>query len=156
MKHRILVVEDEPAVARGVHDALSFNGYTVDLAEDGSSGYLKARDGAFDLIVLDVMLPGMSGLDVLARLRNEGIGSTVLLLTARSQEADRVRGLDLGADDYVVKPFSLAELRARIRSRLRAWDRERGLDAVAVVIRRSEDGSGGTCSGGRWALCASA
>ena len=88
MKQRILVVEDEPAVARGVKDALSFNGYTVDVAVDGPSGYRSARDQAFDLIVLDLMLPGLDGLDVLARLRKDGCTAPILILTARGHEVD--------------------------------------------------------------------
>jgi DNA-binding response OmpR family regulator len=120
MKQRILVVEDEPAVARGVKDALSFNGYTVDVAIDGPAGYRVAREQAFDLIVLDLMLPGLDGLDVLARLRKDGCVAPILILTARGQESDRVRGLELGADDYVVKPFSVRELVARVAAHLRS------------------------------------
>ena len=103
MKHRILVVEDEPAVSRGVRDALSFNGYLVDVAEDGDAGYRMARQHHFDLIILDLMLPGMGGLDVLSRLREEHVSTPVLILTARGQESDRVQGLERGADDYIVR-----------------------------------------------------
>jgi len=120
MKHRILVVEDEPAVARGVKDALSFNGYSVEVAEDGLLGYRRATADAWDLIVLDLMLPGLDGLDVLARLRKEGCAAPILILTARGQESDRVKGLELGADDYVVKPFSVRELVARVGAHLRS------------------------------------
>lgn len=120
MKHRILVVEDEPAVARGVKDALSFNGYSVDVAEDGTAGHRRASAEAWDLIILDLMLPGIDGLDVLARLRKEGCTAPILILTARGQESDRVRGLELGADDYVVKPFSVRELVARVGAHLRS------------------------------------
>jgi two-component system response regulator VicR len=120
MKHRILVVEDEPAVARGVKDALSFNGYSVDVAEDGAAGYRRARDETYDLIVLDLMLPGLDGLDVLGRLRRDGCVAPILIVTARGQETDRVKGLELGADDYVVKPFSVRELVARVGAHLRA------------------------------------
>jgi len=120
MKHRILVVEDEPAVARGVKDALSFNGYAVEVAEDGTSGRSRARAEAWDLIVLDLMLPGLDGLDILAQLRREGCTAPILILTARGQESDRVKGLELGADDYVVKPFSVRELVARVGAHLRA------------------------------------
>jgi DNA-binding response OmpR family regulator len=127
MKQRILVVEDEGAVSRGVRDALSFNGYSVEVAADGSEGYRLARDGSFDLLVLDLMLPGMAGLDVLERLRGENVMTPVLILTARGQEADRVKGLELGADDYVVKPFSVRELVARVGAHLR----RRASDATA-------------------------
>jgi DNA-binding response OmpR family regulator len=119
MKQRILVVEDEGAVSRGVKDALSFNGYSVAVAADGREGYRLARDGSFDLLVLDLMLPGMPGLDVLGRLRQENVMTPVLILTARGQESDRVKGLELGADDYVVKPFSVRELVARVGAHLR-------------------------------------
>jgi len=127
MKRRILVVEDEPAVARGVRDALGFNGYTVAWADDGQAGYELASRQSFDLIILDLMLPGMDGLDVLSRLRTEGVTAPVLILTARGQERDRVRGLDLGADDYIVKPFSVRELIARVGAHLRARKRTAGV-----------------------------
>ncbi len=127
MKNRILVVEDEPAVARGVSDALSFNGYAVDVAEDGETGYRMAKGHHFDLIILDLMLPGMDGLDVLARLREEQVQTPVLILTARGQESDRVKGLERGADDYVVKPFSVRELVARVAAHLRRREADSGL-----------------------------
>ncbi|HEX5138239.1 MAG TPA: response regulator transcription factor [Planctomycetota bacterium] len=130
MKQRILVVEDEPAVARGVRDALSFNGYTVDVAVDGPSGYRSAREEAFDLIVLDLMLPGLDGLEVLARLRKDGCTAPILILTARGQESDRVKGLELGADDYVVKPFSVRELVARVAAHLRSRTLAAGSQAM--------------------------
>jgi two-component system alkaline phosphatase synthesis response regulator PhoP len=130
MKHRILVVEDEPAVARGVRDALSFNGYTVEVAEDGVLGYRRAREQPYDLIVLDLMLPGLDGLDVLARLRKEGCVAPILILTARGQESDRVKGLELGADDYVVKPFSVRELVARVGAHLRSRTLASGAQAL--------------------------
>jgi len=119
MKQRILVVEDEPAVARGVCDALRYHGYDVDWAADGPDGLGRARKTAYDLIVLDLMLPGLSGLELLERLRGDGCRTPVLILTARSRESDRVRGLELGADDYVVKPFSIRELVARVGAHLR-------------------------------------
>jgi len=120
MRHRILLVEDEPAVARGVTDALSFNGYSVDVAEDGSTGYRRASAEAYDLIVLDLMLPGLDGIEILARLRRDGCVAPILILTARGQESDRVKGLELGADDYIVKPFSVRELVARVGAHLRS------------------------------------
>jgi two-component system alkaline phosphatase synthesis response regulator PhoP len=130
MRKRILIVEDEPAVARGVRDALSFNGYTVEVSGDGESGFRLARDEDFDLIVLDLMLPRMDGLEVLRRLRNAGDATPVVILTAKGQESDRVRGLDLGADDYVVKPFSVREFVARIGAHLRREERDHAPLAV--------------------------
>lgn len=127
MKHRILVVEDEPAVSRGVSDALLFNGYLVDVAEDGDAGYRMARKHHFDLIILDLMLPGMGGLDVLSRLREEHVSTPVLILTARGQESDRVQGLERGADDYIVKPFSVRELIARVAAHLRRRETDSGV-----------------------------
>jgi DNA-binding response OmpR family regulator len=131
MKHRILVVEDEPAVSRGVRDALAFNGYAVDVAADGESGYALARENHFDMIVLDLMLPKLGGLDLLARLRGENVQTPVLILTARGQESDRVKGLENGADDYVVKPFSVRELIARVGAHLRRREAENGVTQTA-------------------------
>jgi DNA-binding response OmpR family regulator len=116
---RILVVEDEPVIALGLRDSLEAEGYSVEAAEDGARGEARARDGAFDLILLDVMLPARDGFAVCRNLRAAGIGTPIILLTARGQEADKVRGLDLGADDYVTKPFSNRELLARVRAALR-------------------------------------
>ena len=107
MKHRILVVEDEPAVLRGVQDALQYHRLS---RRDGGGRPARvelARDEPFDLIVLDLMLPRLDGFEVLRRLRDDSVHTPVLILTARGQESDRVRGLELGADDYVVKPFSV-------------------------------------------------
>jgi two-component system response regulator VicR len=133
MKHRILVVEDEPAVARGVKDALSFNGYSVEIAEDGPTGYRRAREESYDLIVLDLMLPGLDGLEVLGRLRKDGCTAPILILTARGQESDRVKGLELGADDYVVKPFSVRELVARVAAHLRSRTLAAGSQATVQL-----------------------
>ena len=133
MKHRILVIEDEPAVARGVKDALAFHGYHVDVARDGADGYQLARDHHFDLIVLDLMLPVMPGLEVLRRLRDENVQTPVMILTARGQESDRVEGLELGADDYVVKPFSVRELVARVGAHLRRREVDAGVDRAVQL-----------------------
>ena len=131
--HRILVVEDDEGIREGLRDALESEGYVVLAAADGDEGLrLGLRDDP-DLILLDLMLPGLDGFEVLERLRRDHVATPVLVVTARGLEDDRVRGLDLGADDYVVKPFALDELLARVRARLRAWDRERGLDAAAVL-----------------------
>ena len=133
MKRRILVVEDEPAVARGVKDALGFNGYSVEVADCGETGYSLARGEPFDLIILDVMLPGISGFDVLGKLRRDGVVTPVLILTAKGQERDRVQGLDLGADDYVVKPFSIKELVARVGAHLRRHTLESGVNQCVTL-----------------------
>jgi two-component system alkaline phosphatase synthesis response regulator PhoP len=130
---RILVVEDDEAIREGLVAALRSEGYSVLAEPDGDSGLRTGLREDPDLIVLDVMMPGLDGFEVLRRLRADQVETPVLLLTARGLETDRVRGLDLGADDYVVKPFGLAELLARIRSRLRAWDRERGMDDGTVL-----------------------
>lgn len=116
---RILVVEDEESMAAGLDYALRREGYEVDLARDGDEALDLLRKRGPDLVLLDVMLPRRSGFDVLATLRREGREIPVILLTAKGQEIDKIRGLDLGADDYVTKPYSLAELLARVRARLR-------------------------------------
>lgn len=116
---RILIVEDEPAISFGLELDLKTEGYEVELAEDGETAVRRGRDGAFDVIVLDLMLPKKDGFEVCRELRRGGIKTPVLMLTAKSQEAEKVMGFDLGADDYVTKPFSPKELRARIRALLR-------------------------------------
>jgi two-component system OmpR family response regulator len=115
---RILVVEDEPDLRRLLEQALREEGYAVDVAADGKTGLYKATTWDYDAVILDLMLPGMSGWDVLSRLRATK-DLPVLILTARDNLADRVRGLDAGADDYLVKPFALAELHARLRALIR-------------------------------------
>jgi DNA-binding response OmpR family regulator len=115
----ILAIEDDPAILRGLSDNLRFEGYAVLTATDGETGYQLLRERKPDLIVLDLMLPRMSGYELCRKLRGEGVTTPILMLTARSEEPDRVLGLDLGADDYVTKPFSVRELMARIRALLR-------------------------------------
>jgi len=115
---RILVVEDEPKTGDYLKKGLTESGFVVDLARDGREGLHLAEEGGHDLIVLDVMLPGLDGWQVLHRLR-EGRGTPVIFLTARDGLDDRIKGLELGADDYLVKPFAFAELVARIRTLLR-------------------------------------
>jgi DNA-binding response OmpR family regulator len=115
----VLAIEDDPAILRGLSDNLRFEGYDVITAADGETGYNMQRERKPDLILLDLMLPRMSGFEFCRKLRGEGIQTPVLMLTARSEEADRVLGLDLGADDYVAKPFSVRELMARVRALLR-------------------------------------
>jgi DNA-binding response OmpR family regulator len=116
---RILIVEDEPTIAIGLHDDLTIEGFDVEVVSDGDTGARKAREEAFDLILLDVMLPGKDGFTVCRELRRAGLHVPVILLTARGQEADKVTGLGLGADDYVTKPFSPRELVARVHAVLR-------------------------------------
>ncbi len=116
---QILVIEDEPKVGRAVQEGLRAEGYEVTLASTGEEGFFLASSRVFDLIVLDVMLPGRDGLEVLAALRRQRKTTPVLLLTARDAVEDRVAGLDAGADDYLVKPFAFPELSARIRALLR-------------------------------------
>ncbi|HKN87678.1 MAG TPA: response regulator transcription factor [Nitrospiraceae bacterium] len=116
---RILVVEDEVKVGSFIRRALEEESYAVDLCADGQSGLEFARDSSYDLIILDVMLPGMSGIQILETLRREKLKTPVLLLTARAQLDQRVKGLDAGADDYLTKPFAIEELLARVRALLR-------------------------------------
>ena len=116
---KVMVIEDDPKILRGLSDNLRFESYVVVAERDAEAGYLAFQRELPDLLILDVMLPGMSGLDLCRRLRTDKVATPVLLLTARSQEYDRVIGLDLGADDYVTKPFSIMELMARVRALLR-------------------------------------
>jgi DNA-binding response OmpR family regulator len=126
----ILVIEDDPKMQAGLRDNLEFEGYTVRTEGDGAAGLRLWMDNAFDCVILDVMLPGLSGFDVLRKAREKGVSTPVIMLTAKGEEIDRVLGLELGADDYVTKPFSLRELLARIKA----------------ILRRSE---GGGASGSR-------
>ncbi|MCW0483864.1 response regulator transcription factor [Gaoshiqia sediminis] len=116
---RILIVEDEQAMLTGLRDNLEFEGYEVDTADRGDDGLKKLQTGTYDLVLLDVMLPGLSGFDVCRKSRALGIDTPIILLTARGEELDKVLGLELGADDYITKPFSLRELLARIKVILR-------------------------------------
>ena len=124
MTSRILLVEDEPGVRLTVEDRLKSEGYAVECAVDGDEGSKRATNEPFDLVILDVMLPKRSGFDVCRDLRQRGINTPVLMLTARTQVTDRVVGLKLGADDYLMKPFAMAELLARIEARLRRKEAE--------------------------------
>jgi DNA-binding response OmpR family regulator len=116
---RILVVEDEPPLALGLEDDLKIEGYEVELVRDGETASRRAQEQPFDLIILDVMLPRKDGFEVCRELRRAGLRTPVILLTAKTQESDKVLGLELGADDYVTKPFSPRELRARVKAALR-------------------------------------
>jgi DNA-binding response OmpR family regulator len=115
----ILVIEDDPAILRGLVDNLRFESYEVLSAADGETGYRLVKEKKPHLIILDLMLPKLSGYEVCRRVRAEGITTPILMLTARGEDGDKVLGLDLGADDYVTKPFSIRELLARVRAFLR-------------------------------------
>ena len=116
---RILIVEDEPDIALALEDDLRTEGHEVEVARDGPSASRRARETPWDLLLLDVMLPGKDGFEVCRELRRAGVRTPIIFLTARAQEAEKVLGLEMGADDYVTKPFSPRELRARIKTVLR-------------------------------------
>ena len=116
---KILVVEDEPGIALGLRNDLNLEGYSVEVVRDGETACQRAREEPFDLILLDIMLPRKDGFAVCRELRRGGMRTPIIVLTAKTQEAEKVLGLELGADDYVTKPFSPLELRARIKAALR-------------------------------------
>ena len=116
---RILVIEDEVKIAQTIKKGLELKGYAVDAVNDGETGYSYASDDDYDLVVLDRMLPGMDGIELCRRVRAEGVQTPILMLTARGTIGDKVEGLNSGADDYLVKPFSFEELNARVRALLR-------------------------------------
>ncbi len=145
---RILVIEDEAKVAQALKQGLEAEHYEVTVARDGNDGFFHASAEVYDLIVLDVMLPGRDGFEVLATLRKRGIQTPVLMLTARDGVEDRVRGLDKGADDYLIKPFAFSELVARIRALLRRGRSDQALrlrvldlevDLVTRKVNRGEE-----------------
>ncbi len=119
MKTKILIVEDEPGLVLTLSDRLTSEGYGIQTAQDGNTGLDLAVNESFDLIILDIMLPGKNGFDVCGELRSKGIYTPIIMLTARGQVTDKVVGLKLGADDYLVKPFEMIELLARIEALLR-------------------------------------
>jgi DNA-binding response OmpR family regulator len=142
---QVLVVEDEPDLAAGLEDDLVMEGYRVTVARDGHAALALALDGAFDAIVLDVMLPGRDGFEVCRAIRRAGKRTPIILLTAKAQESDKVLGLELGADDYVTKPFSPRELRARLKAVMRRGQGDAPqvvrfgdveVDASACIVRR--------------------
>ena len=142
---RILIVEDEKKVARFIQQGLEEEHYAVDVAHDGEAGSQMAKSGNYDLLILDVMLPGKSGLALISEYRSEGGSAAALMLTAKSTTEDKVSGLDSGADDYLTKPFAFAELLARVRSLLRRGSKEKStvlsladldLDTVTHKARR--------------------
>lgn len=118
-KVRILIIEDEAAIRTGLVDVFVFHGYQVDAAADGSEGLAKALRGGFDLILLDIMLPGVNGFDICNRIRAEDPEQPIIMLTAKTSDQDIIQGLSLGADDYVAKPFSVAQLVLRVQAVLR-------------------------------------
>jgi two-component system response regulator RegX3 len=130
-KIRLLVIEDEPAIRSGLADVLLFHGYEVDTAAEGPEGLAKALSGKFDLILLDIMLPKMDGLEICDRIRRSDPNQPIILLTARNADDDVVRGLALGADDYVAKPFSVAQLVLRVQAVLRRS--QIGVDLASTI-----------------------
>jgi len=116
---RILLVEDEPGIALALEDDLTMEGYTIEAMADGIAASKRAREQPFDLLVLDVMLPGKDGFEICRDVRRAGLDTPILMLTARAQESEKVLALELGADDYVTKPFGVRELRARIAALIR-------------------------------------
>jgi DNA-binding response OmpR family regulator len=142
----VLVVEDDPAILQGLQESLRLELYDVLSASDGATGYRLAREKKPDLVILDLMLPKMGGFEVCRKLRAEQFTAPILMLTARGEESDRVLGLDLGADDYVTKPFSVRELLARVRALLRRASDDKSeklpdelrFDDVVVDFRRCE------------------
>ncbi|MGI9659197.1 MAG: response regulator transcription factor, partial [Gaiellaceae bacterium] len=131
-KPRVLVVDDEDAVRRALERALELEGYAVEQASDGQEALLSIAESVPDVVVLDVLMPNLDGLETCRRLRTLEISVPVLMLTARDAVSDRVEGLDAGADDYLVKPFALAELLARVRALLRRS--ENGVDAALLTM----------------------
>lgn len=129
---KILIIEDEEAILLALEDNLRLEGYTVESAKDGEQGLSMAKKAKYDLIILDIMLPRMDGFDVCKQLRQDGIITPILMLTAKSQEIDKVLGLELGADDYVTKPFSPRELLARVKALLRRSKQvQQGADEIS-------------------------
>ncbi|MCC6230435.1 MAG: response regulator transcription factor [Phycisphaerales bacterium] len=147
----VLVVEDDAAIRRGLCDALKFSGYVTREAPDGEAGLSAALAGGVDLILLDLLMPKRDGLSVLSELRNSGSSTPVIVLTARGEETDRVKGLKLGADDYVVKPFSISELIARVEAVLRrSAERPKSVRTIEIAGRRIDfERREATLDGGR-------
>jgi DNA-binding response OmpR family regulator len=121
---KLLIIEDEESIRMALEDDFHLEDYEVEVASDGIEGLAKAANSDIDLIILDIMLPGMNGFDICKKLRNQGIRTPVIMLTAKGQEIDRVVGLEIGADDYVTKPFSPRELQARVKAVLRRMENE--------------------------------
>jgi DNA-binding response OmpR family regulator len=126
----ILVIEDETAISMAIRDELEFEGFSVEVCQSGDEGLRNLVTRDYDLVILDLVLPKMSGFEICRAVREKGLAIPIIMLTARSDEVDRVRGLDLGADDYVTKPFSLAELLARVRAVLRRYGGIEGMERL--------------------------
>lgn len=131
---KILIVEDEQQMALALKDNFEFEGYEVSLAFDGESGLKFGLEGCFDLIILDVMLPKISGFEICETIRKQGVITPIIMLTARSTDYDKVRGFDYGADDYVTKPFSLIELIARVKAVLRRGTIQRKDGEISGIV----------------------
>ncbi len=147
---RLLIVEDEAAIRTGLVDVFVYHGYEVDYADDGNEGLAKALSGRFDLVLLDVMLPGMDGFEICNRIRAEDRDQPIIMLTAKTSDEDIIQGLSLGADDYVAKPFSVAQLVLRVQAVLRRsrvgveMDNQLRLGDDIVVDVRNLSGWNGT------------
>ncbi|CAQ04505.1 response regulator transcription factor [Corynebacterium urealyticum] len=136
---KILVVDDDPAVRESLRRSLIFNGYSIVLAADGEEALAKVQSERPDMVILDVMMPKLDGLEVCRELRSQGEDTPILLLTARDSVSERVAGLDAGADDYLTKPFALEELLARTRSLVRRAARPAAVDTQQIEILKFED-----------------
>lgn len=145
----VLLIEDEPDMVRGLRDAMCFEGFAVVSSANGADGIAKARKEKPDLIVLDLMLPDMNGYKVCEELRQWSQNVPIIMLTARSQESDKIRGLEVGADDYVTKPFSVGEFMARIKAIFRRLERAAGLDEVVTIGDAQIDLKKHTCTRNR-------
>ena len=137
MAARILVVDDEPSIVLAVRDEMAFEGFEVDSAADGPSGLRRARESRPDVLLVDLMLPGLNGFEICRQLRADLPDLWIIVLTARGQEVDRVTGFEAGADDYIVKPFSLRELVARVKVGLRR--RKGAMPDRTTLVRRHRD-----------------
>ncbi|MEQ1874936.1 MAG: response regulator transcription factor [Ilumatobacteraceae bacterium] len=132
---RILIVEDEELIAQSIHDSLTAEGYAVDRAADGADGLWKATEQTYDAILLDIMLPGMNGFVVCQQLRERGVTTPIMMVSAKAGEFDQAEGLDTGADDYLTKPFSLVVLSARLRALIRRGPADRPVVLEAGALR---------------------
>jgi len=137
MAGKLLVVDDEPNIVKGLKFSLEQDGFTVDTALDGMEGFQKASHGQYDLIILDVMLPGIDGMEVLSRLRQQS-RVPVLMLTAKGEDMDKILGLEYGADDYMTKPFNILELKARVKAVLRRIQEPQAQKEDPDIIRSGE------------------
>ena len=137
MSHKVLVIEDEPTLSRLLSYNLGQEGYDVHIVEDGAVGYQEALKGDYDLIMLDIMLPGMNGFEVLSKLRQKSIATPIIILTARNAENEVVQGLKHGADDYITKPFGVAELLARVSAVLRRTQASSGSVPGAAKVENA-------------------